>query len=189
MTARPDILLHGPPQRCCVCGRDGVRHCDGPRITGTVGSIVTERGTCDEPLCLACTTVDANDRERDFCPKCSGDSVKPRGNDRLCTLPSTCRSCSATVYWVIWPDSGKRMPVDAQPVPDGNIILTHRVAVNQLWAAQAAKLDPELLKTRKRYVSHFSTCPDSKAHRKPRDGKGSAGDDQLHGTYASGGRP
>lgn len=46
------------PPRCSVCGtRPGTQLCDGPGPGG---------GTCDAPVCLACTVHAEPDR--DFCP-------------------------------------------------------------------------------------------------------------------------
>ena len=33
-----------------------------------------------------------------------------------------CNSCGATIFWVIMP-SGKRMPLDAKPDPNGKVVL------------------------------------------------------------------
>lgn len=35
-------------------------------------------------------------------------------------MAELCRSCDAEIVWAILP-SGKAIPLDAQPVPDGNI--------------------------------------------------------------------
>lgn len=96
----------------------------------------------------------------------SGREAKP------VTEPSECRSCGAEILWVIWPRSGKRMPVDAEPdmrppPKGGSIVLTlHGGPLGELLAE---KYDPERHgKERHRYTSHFSTCPQSKEWR--RDG-------------------
>lgn len=64
---------------------------------------------------------------------------------------STCRSCGAQIEWV-HTDTGKRMPVDANPVPDGNVIVDGDRAT--VVAQRPLGYDGAL------YTSHFSTCPD-----------------------------
>lgn len=80
-----------------------------------------------------------------------------------CTLPTECRSCKDPIVWVVWPKSGKRMPIDALPTKDGDVVVTHRKSENKLFAE---KFNPSEHKGRKRYVSHFSTCPHAKSHRR-----------------------
>jgi hypothetical protein len=76
---------------------------------------------------------------------------------------SSCRSCNAPVLWVATA-TGKQMPIDAIPVPDGNIILdTDRIAH---VLPDAAQPPPDVL----RYVSHFATCPNATQHRR-REGR------------------
>lgn len=85
------------------------------------------------------------------------------------TAPSNCRSCGAPMLWVVWPNSGKRMPVDFDPVPDGDVVLTLKKTEGVLWAAKAAALDAEALVGRRRFVSHFATCANADEHRRPRE--------------------
>ncbi len=61
----------------------------------------------------------------------------------------TCRSCGALVLWA-QTTIGKRIPLDRQPTPTGNIILLDGVA-------SYITGDPPL--DTPRYVSHFATCP------------------------------
>jgi hypothetical protein len=68
------------------------------------------------------------------------------------------------VFWVEWPASGKKMPVDVEPVFDGNVVLTHRKAENKLLAEKYVGVDHP--PPRKRYISHFTTCPEADQHRK-----------------------
>jgi hypothetical protein len=57
---------------------------------------------------------------------------------------SECRSCGAEIVW-IKTELGKWMPVDADTITEGDEVF-----------------DPG------EHVSHFSTCPDAGAHRRPR---------------------
>lgn len=75
---------------------------------------------------------------------------------------SQCRSCGAPVIWLQpMTESGKRMPVDAEPRADGNVSIIELDGVQyhhtrQLW-------DPGPF-----YVSHFATCPDAEEWRADR---------------------
>jgi hypothetical protein len=66
------------------------------------------------------------------------------------------------------------MPVDAEPVESGTILLRHEVvgagpvahvsnvAERKEWARQAAARGGEL----RLFVSHFATCPNAAGHRR-----------------------
>lgn len=82
-------------------------------------------------------------------------------------MAAACRSCEADVRWTVTAH-GRRMPVNAAPSDDGNIILVDmgpdlppvaRVFADADTAARTAvaeRLDPDA-----RYVSHFATCSPS----------------------------
>ena len=77
---------------------------------------------------------------------------------------SECNSCAASIIWTVT-HKGKRMPVDAQPVENGNIRLRHDE--DGIIAEYPGKEHPSLFEApRTRYVSHFSTCPDRDHWRK-----------------------
>jgi hypothetical protein len=80
---------------------------------------------------------------------------------------STCRSCGAAIRWAV-AVNGKRMPVDDQPMPDGNLILSDPTP--GAYAPTVAYVDPGalLLDDPPRFVSHFATCPNADQHRKDR---------------------
>ena len=65
---------------------------------------------------------------------------------------STCRSCGAAIVWAKT-TTGKSMPLDAEPVPDGNIVLHEGVAY--VTGTGDRK-------------SHFATCPNAARHRRGR---------------------
>lgn len=70
-----------------------------------------------------------------------------------------CRSCGAEIVWTVT-HKGKRMPVDAEPVEGGNIVL--RRDGETVIAEYPGKEHPSLFEAdRPRYVSHFATCEDS----------------------------
>jgi hypothetical protein len=81
--------------------------------------------------------------------------------NRPATEASECRSCGALILWCEWP-SGKRMPVDVAPAFDGNVVLTLRRSENKLLAEKYVGTEHV---GRKRYASHFSTCPNASQHR------------------------
>lgn len=65
-----------------------------------------------------------------------------------------CKSCGASIQWMV-SEGGKKIPIDADPSPDGNLILfgTGAHPVPKLWTGD-------------RYKSHFATCPNAAQHRK-----------------------
>ncbi len=77
---------------------------------------------------------------------------------------STCRSCRARVLWVVT-DGGKRMPVDADPVPDGTLVIADRGADDTPHVTSVAP-DALLIDDPPRYRSHFATCPNADQHRR-----------------------
>jgi len=86
---------------------------------------------------------------------------------------SRCRACDAQIVWAVT-EGGRRMPVDAELRPDGNIVLVHRevgrpptVRVvgkpeRDELAAQAARRGEEL----RLFVSHFASCPEAEQFRR-----------------------
>jgi hypothetical protein len=83
--------------------------------------------------------------------------------ERVCTEPTKCRSCGAEILWVEWPLSGKKMPMDLAPTTEGDIVVMHRKEQNKLLAE---RYDADRHVNRKRYVSHFTTCPSAAEHRR-----------------------
>lgn len=77
-----------------------------------------------------------------------------------------CRSCKRAIIWTRT-HKGKRMPVDADPREDGNIVLredpTGRVIAEYPGKEHATLFNDD---RRPRYVSHFATCPERNDWRK-----------------------
>ena len=73
------------------------------------------------------------------------------------------RSCGAPVIWTL-AHNGKWMPVDAEPVENGNITLRENPS-GKVIAEYPGKEHPVLFNeggfARARYVSHFATCKHS----------------------------
>lgn len=59
-----------------------------------------------------------------------------------------CKKCHAPIRWVET-KSGKRMPLDQQPNPAGNVVLRRGVA--HVLGADDFSISP-------RYIAHFATC-------------------------------
>jgi hypothetical protein len=82
---------------------------------------------------------------------------------------STCRSCGAAIRWATTVN-GKRTPVDDQPVPDGDLVLSDPTpgAYAPNVAKYVAPDQPPLFDVEEppRFVSHFATCPNADQHRR-----------------------
>ena len=70
---------------------------------------------------------------------------------------TTCKSCHAPIIWG-YTINGRRMPLDPEPVADGNLVLD-----GQKVRAVTAEDAPET-----RRASHFSSCIDAAKHRRRR---------------------
>ena len=76
-----------------------------------------------------------------------------------------CRACHAEIWWAET-EQGKRMPVDADPSPDGNVAVVREGAgeappVVRVLPAGDLPLNLVVL-----YTSHFATCPNASQHRR-----------------------
>lgn len=78
---------------------------------------------------------------------------------------STCQSCQAPITWTTNVVSGKRMPVNPTPTPDGNVVLTSGNDGPEARVLTRAELASRPTKTGL-YKSHFATCPEGPAWRK-----------------------
>ena len=76
---------------------------------------------------------------------------------------SRCASCAAPLRWERT-ETGKHIPLDAEPVPDGNIYIMHGVAFVIPTQPEIGDAEPE----GPRFVSHFATCPNADEHRRKR---------------------
>lgn len=76
-----------------------------------------------------------------------------------------CRSCGAPIAWCVT-ESDKRIPLDTEPVPDGNLVV---VAQFGNAPGLALSYDPEKHDGGwARWKAHFATCPNADEHRRPR---------------------
>lgn len=94
---------------------------------------------------------------------------------------SKCKAaaCGLEIRWARNVATGKGLPIDPIPVPDGNVVVDRGVhpglelragewPVRVLTGAEMAALDPVTL----RYQAHFRSCVDAAAFRTPRAGHG-----------------
>lgn len=69
-----------------------------------------------------------------------------------------CRSCRAPIIWLTIRPGGRRMPIDADPIADGNIIADLAQAVGIVIPAGALTFLDDT-PGEARYRSHFASCP------------------------------
>jgi hypothetical protein len=77
---------------------------------------------------------------------------------------SRCRSCDEEIVWALT-EAGNRMPLDPDPVVDGNLYLEPVAYPGDDPYRVRAVRDGDIPAHRR--VSHFATCPDADQHRKP----------------------
>jgi hypothetical protein len=77
-----------------------------------------------------------------------------------------CKSCGAAITWVLT-EKDKPMPVDAEPVEQGNVEL-YRDDAGEQRARVVVEGDATLpgFDLPARYQSHFASCPQADQHRK-----------------------
>ena len=80
---------------------------------------------------------------------------------------ATCRSCGEPVIWTVT-EEGKRMPVDRDPPANGNLFLESARDGDGRVEYRSRVVKPEEEPERPRYLSHFATCPQRTAWRRPR---------------------
>lgn len=80
---------------------------------------------------------------------------------------TNCASCKAPIIWSLDHKTGKRCPIDAEPLAGGNIRLTEREHMPPASAVVGAAIDLfDPTDDGVRYYSHFVTCPNAKDWRK-----------------------
>lgn len=72
-----------------------------------------------------------------------------------------CQSCDAPLRWARTV-KGKRMPLDRDPDPKGNVTLDERGVVHVHPPAEVARL---LAAGRLIFMPHHATCPNAQEHR------------------------
>lgn len=76
-----------------------------------------------------------------------------------------CSKCKAPITWA-YTESGKRMPLDPLPHPDGNVVYAGDGA-DRVRVLKKADQGDLFLAGLQRYNSHFVTCPAADSFRKP----------------------
>lgn len=76
-----------------------------------------------------------------------------------------CRSCGASIAWVVTAAKGNRMPLDPQPVDDGNVWVIEQPEHFPPVVGVALQHSDIPVGT-ETYVSHFVTCKDANKWRK-----------------------
>lgn len=71
-----------------------------------------------------------------------------------------CRSCNAEIVWART-SKARWMPVDVEPSPDGNVVLSDVGGQVHAAVTSGAQLGLEPL-----HKAHFATCADASAWRK-----------------------
>lgn len=73
-----------------------------------------------------------------------------------------CRSCEAPIFWV-FTENGRRMPIDADPVAEGNVVLVQEGSGRRAIVLGPPELfesdDLRELRQRTKYMPHHATCP------------------------------
>lgn len=73
-----------------------------------------------------------------------------------------CRSCGAPIEWAQTEKGGKKMPLDFDPKPGGNVVVIgHQAGDYGMTPVARYVKNGEGDRT-----SHFATCPDAKEHRR-----------------------
>lgn len=75
---------------------------------------------------------------------------------------SACRSCGASVVWVKIRPGGRAMPLDADPHPDGNVIVDLNAGAGVVLSTATLDIVREDTPDEPLYRSHFATCPHAK---------------------------
>lgn len=76
---------------------------------------------------------------------------------------SLCSTCGKRIIWCRT-ELGKKMPIDPEPTPDGNLVLVGGELLPTVRSASRNVYQPG----QALYKSHFATCKEIAAHRKRR---------------------
>lgn len=73
-----------------------------------------------------------------------------------------CKWCKAAIFWASTEKTGRAMPIDLEPVANGNLVVS--LSTTSHFVARYLKKNEAT--TDRRYVSHFATCPAAAKFRK-----------------------
>lgn len=71
-----------------------------------------------------------------------------------------CKSCKAPIVWAVARSTGRRMPVDQEPVALGNITLDYSGMLPAADVLAGSKLATARHEGKELRLNHFVTCPD-----------------------------
>jgi len=73
------------------------------------------------------------------------------------TRVARCRTCQAPIFWATFPASGRRAPIDLEPVANGNLVITGHDMNGALVdvVRDTGQLLPD---ERPHYLNHWATC-------------------------------
>lgn len=79
----------------------------------------------------------------------------------------TCSGCGTPMRWARNESTGKNIPLDPEPVPEGNLVMSHDPRPGGPFVVRMLrKGDPDPDPSMPRYVAHFATCPQADKFRK-----------------------
>lgn len=78
----------------------------------------------------------------------------------------SCRSCRAPIVWAISEASDKPIPLDAVAVDNGNIVFVEQRQRDYEVTPVVRYLRKGEAPVGHRFVTHFATCPNARAHRR-----------------------
>lgn len=80
-------------------------------------------------------------------------------------MADRCRShtCQAPLLWIITTNTGSRMPLDAEPNPDGNVDVLPAVPGQPRMGTVHSQ--PPLMVEGELHMPHHATCPDAESYR------------------------
>lgn len=80
-------------------------------------------------------------------------------------IASKCRSCKAAIIWAVT-ENDKPMPIDFEPVPDGNVVLEEVAGQDAPLAHVLGSGALDLYSGALRRMPHFATCKDAASWRR-----------------------
>jgi len=81
---------------------------------------------------------------------------------------SKCRACEAPIRWAVTEATGKRIPLNAEADPEGNIYVDRWMADGTPVVIVVSDLADIPRCEALRYTTHFATCPRADEFRRPR---------------------
>lgn len=77
-----------------------------------------------------------------------------------------CSSCHQEIRWAVTEATGRRMPLDPELVPNGNVLIVDRMTDGHETPIVRVLKKGDPAPEGGAYVSHFSSCPQASRHRR-----------------------